>query len=40
MLTEIQSLAESIGPYGVQYLGDCIVKQGDGQVDKIKILVE
>ena len=36
----MQSLAEIVGPYGIQYLGDRIMEQVGAQVKEIKKLVE
>ena len=40
VLSEMQSLAEIVGPYGLQYLGDRIMEQVGAQVKEIKKLVE
>ena len=38
VLSEMQSLAEIVGPYGLQYLGDRIMEQVGAQVKEIKKL--
>ncbi|XP_003382558.1 PREDICTED: nck-associated protein 1-like [Amphimedon queenslandica] len=37
---ELQSLAEIVGPYGIQYMGDRLMEQVSAQVKEIRKLVE
>ena len=37
---ELQALAEIVGPYGIQYMGDRLMEQVSAQVKEIKKLVE
>ena len=32
LLTELQALAETIGPYGIRFLGEKLMEQVSGQV--------
>ena len=40
LLVELQALAQIIGPYGIQYLGERIMEQVSAQVKEIRKLVE
>ena len=38
--TELQALAEVVGPYGIQFLGERLMEQVSAQVKEIRKLVE
>ena len=40
ILTELQALAEIVGPYGIQFMGDRLMEQVSAQVKEIRKLVE
>lgn len=40
VLTELQALAEIVGPYGIQFMGDRLMEQVSAQVKEIRKLVE